>query len=426
MIKKLFFIIIAVMLLVKPIWAADMTVICNTANKCSTLPSEGAALFSVDDIKPSYNFPKEFSVFNQDLDEDCYLYLKTENIQDPDQLNQTLYTVIKDPLTTYFGSLEDMNRAAIDQNLTDLFNQGTINLGKVDKGETKTYLWAVTMDPDAGNQYQGKTTQFDFDMTFECGIPPTPSPTPTATPGPTSSPDPNSGKHTTLGKNGPTCENLTFEITFDVKNDGNPVVDQEITFSYGGDTWTEYTNDDGRANTDAIYNGSGELKAETTDGYPSQSLYVDDLGDCGGGIGGGFTFGAFTATQGLVSGAFDQALQEATKAAGLVLPDGQIKGESDICCPKIEPLWWIVLLAQTLWLVRYFMQRIKNMDKSQWLLMTLAVTTLAIIIHWLGHPWFVSRGYTQSPYCRWLWLMAIINGLILSSVFRYVYKEEHE
>jgi len=110
---------------------------------------------------------------------------------------------------------------------------------------------------------------------------PTTSPEPTTNPTPssTSSPDPKSGKRSALGKNGPTCEDLNFEVTYDLKEDGDPRKDIEVTLSYNGDKKTLKTDDGGRARTFFAYNGEGTVEAKNNSGYPEQSLHIDSL-DC--------------------------------------------------------------------------------------------------------------------------------------------------
>jgi len=153
--------------LVKPAWAADLTVTCD-GTLCSMSPYSGAALFSESDLKPSFNIPRDITVINNGGD-DCQLLMWTKNETDPDNLALVLFTVIDDGAISWFGAKAGNWGAGSSKNLADLFAAGDINLGTVGGGQTVNYLWAVTMDPDAGNQYQAKTMSFDFDVYFTCG-----------------------------------------------------------------------------------------------------------------------------------------------------------------------------------------------------------------------------------------------------------------
>lgn len=148
---------------------------------------------------------------------------------------------------------------------------------------------------------------------------PTNSPTPTATPvpGPTSTPGPEDGKHSYLGKNGPSCEQVNFEVTYDLKEDGKGQKDIEVTIEYNGDKKTVKTNEGGRAQVYFDYNGEGTIYADDNGDYPSQSLHVNAL-DCpstgvGGAIlgtttsstDGGKILGASTSTLG-ATGTFEE------------------------------------------------------------------------------------------------------------------------
>jgi len=435
MLKKLLISILLSLVFTNTVFAGDLTITCDN-DKCETVPGGEAALFAEYefpnyDIKPGDIIKRQITVNNFNA-ENCNLYLVIKNTVKllSYSLDEVLDTVIKDSNIEYYGKVSGTGGATGDKTLTDLYSDGVIYLGTITPGLSRVYDWIVSIDTGVGNEYQRAKTKFDFDMTFECGSPFNPTPTPSTTPTstPTSSPSP--GKQSSLGINRPTCENLNFEVTYDAKNDGNPSEGIEVKFSYLGNQQTVKTNINGRASVFFTYSGAGEVKAEALDGYATLTDNIADL-ICATGIGGGLVAGLTTAVEefsGVVAGAMESLWDEGQKLPGLIMGEqqGEVKGEDDACCPLIEPLWWIVLMMQTLFLVRFYMQRIKAVDKGGWLLVTLAASVLTIIIHWIGHPWFINRGYMESPYCNWVWLMAIINGLILGSVFSFVYKEEHE
>lgn len=65
--------------------------------------------------------------------------------------------------------------------IQDLYDGNEVGLGTLGLGETETYIYTITMR-DVGNEYQGKSTQFDMDFGYYI---PTPTPSPTLTPTPT-------------------------------------------------------------------------------------------------------------------------------------------------------------------------------------------------------------------------------------------------
>ncbi|OGD63037.1 hypothetical protein A2160_05330 [Candidatus Beckwithbacteria bacterium RBG_13_42_9] len=133
-----------------------------------------------------------------------------------------------------------------------------------------------------------------------------PNPEPSSSPAASASPNPQAGKTSALGKNGPTCENMEFEVTYDAKENGDSRKDVEVTFTYRGETKKAKTDENGRARVFFNYQGEGDLKAEATDGYPSQSIYVQNL-SCSASGQGGTVLGASTNTSGQVLGASTMA-----------------------------------------------------------------------------------------------------------------------
>lgn len=161
--------------------AADLTVACvggSGSNPCTTSPGGEAALFDVSNWLPGDTVSRRISVINRDINDDCELYLDTENETDPNNLDSVIFTVIKEETDDVFGVRDGVDRAASDKNFGDIFNTGSIYLGKVAALTSKNFDWVATFDFDAGNDYQSKGLVFDFDLVFTCGIPPTPTPTP--------------------------------------------------------------------------------------------------------------------------------------------------------------------------------------------------------------------------------------------------------
>lgn len=149
--------------------AANFSITCD-GHSCSTLPHSGAALFEEPDVKPGYNIYRQITVTNNGTD-DCSLHLNTNNFNDPNNLRGVLFTAINGNGTDWFGDSSG-GYASASHNFSDLQSTGEIHLGTVLKnGGVNNYDWLVTMDPNAGNTYQGRTMKFDFDLTFECRQP---------------------------------------------------------------------------------------------------------------------------------------------------------------------------------------------------------------------------------------------------------------
>ncbi|NMC36482.1 hypothetical protein GYA49_05560 [Candidatus Beckwithbacteria bacterium] len=132
-------------------------------------------------------------------------------------------------------------------------------------------VWGLSQAPYlAQNQY------------YDCGSGPKPTPT--------STPNPDGGKHSSMGKNGPTCEDSAIEVTYDARENGNKVEGVKVTFIYRGMRQIAHTNKDGRASVSYSHSGEGSIEAEAEDNFPNQAVYIDTL-ICDSGIGGGSILG---------------------------------------------------------------------------------------------------------------------------------------
>ena len=86
---------------------------------------------------------------------------------------------------------KSVNQTVWKSTLREFYDTSEAVLGLLGPGKTDSFEYTVTMNGNAGNEYQGQYTQFD--MLFGYFIPtvtPTPSNTPTPTPTPTSTPTP--------------------------------------------------------------------------------------------------------------------------------------------------------------------------------------------------------------------------------------------
>lgn len=106
---------------------------------------------------------------------------------------------------------------------------------------------------------------------------PTLTPVPTQPPVVTATPKPEDDKKSMdLSKSGPTCEERTFSVAVQLKDDGKEVRDVRVTFTYLGTTKQAITNNEGRAGVNLDYAGIGEVLAEA-DSWPTARTSVDEL-----------------------------------------------------------------------------------------------------------------------------------------------------
>ncbi|PIQ73513.1 hypothetical protein COV58_02095 [Candidatus Roizmanbacteria bacterium CG11_big_fil_rev_8_21_14_0_20_36_8] len=76
---------------------------------------------------------------------------------------------------------ESVSKVVWKSTLKDFYKTDEAVLGVLGPGKTDSFTYTITMNKDAGNQYQGKSTQFDLMFGF---FMPTVTPTPTLTPTP--------------------------------------------------------------------------------------------------------------------------------------------------------------------------------------------------------------------------------------------------
>lgn len=109
---------------------------------------------------------------------------------------------------------------------------------------------------------------------------PDPSEDPSPTPGiggPIPSPSPSLGKRSSIGYDANCNEN--FDVVLDVTEDGNPVENVKVTFTYKGHDTDATTNKDGRARISLRKDGDAPITAKA-DGFPGADMYVTFRTDC--------------------------------------------------------------------------------------------------------------------------------------------------
>ncbi len=144
--------------------AADLTVTCpDSASSCNISPS-GTPLFEEFNVYPGYTNTRQITVVNEDINDSCSLVLSIpeESISDPYNLAEVVLTDIESGVSYFDNTLET---------LFNLPAPGTLDLGTIPVNDSRVYNWTVTMDPEAGNEYQGVSTIFDFGLQFSCGEP---------------------------------------------------------------------------------------------------------------------------------------------------------------------------------------------------------------------------------------------------------------
>lgn len=168
--KILSIFILLFFIFVSPAFAVDLSVTC-TSSTCDLSPASGA-LFNEANFAPGQSVTRTISVKNDNVNDDCYLELKTKNTSDPNNLAPLLFTVIKNNTTDIYGVSDGTSAAKNTKKIKDIFTSGYIALGTILKSSSKNFYWVATFDPTANDDFQGKQTTFDFDLSFTCGIPP--------------------------------------------------------------------------------------------------------------------------------------------------------------------------------------------------------------------------------------------------------------
>jgi len=126
----------------------------------------------------------------------------------------------------------------------------------------------------------------------------TPSPTPVSTPGVGGTTDDSNQKKSKLSLSGPSCGNTQFTAIYELTSpDKEEIKNKEVTFSYRNQDRKIKTNTDGRAELSFDFNQADSVAAKV-DGFPSQSLFVNQPSNCKTGS----VLGTSTADSGLGQG----------------------------------------------------------------------------------------------------------------------------
>jgi hypothetical protein len=152
--KKILFIIFLFIFAPPIIAGNDITITCSASSctKSSELP-----LFNELNLAPNFSRSQTLKVINNRPD-NCNLLFKL-NSDSPKNLLSSVETIsiVADNNVWYAGSL------------SDLYNDKTHQLGNIDTNQYKNYLWTVSINQSAGNDYQLQNNNFDIDFNFTCG-----------------------------------------------------------------------------------------------------------------------------------------------------------------------------------------------------------------------------------------------------------------
>lgn len=180
--KQLFFTSLFLLIFSKVSFGADITVICNLSDCgadateiCTMYPADYTPLFEESGMMPGDTARRVLRVENQGSCDcggvDIEIYNEQLSPTTPASFPSELFTVIKNGVSDVYGARDGSKKASGNKDLQDAYDE-IISLGALNAGQTKSFDWLVTFNPNAGNEYQNARTQFDFDMMFTCGAEP--------------------------------------------------------------------------------------------------------------------------------------------------------------------------------------------------------------------------------------------------------------
>ncbi|MBP9690734.1 hypothetical protein KBD81_01500 [Candidatus Woesebacteria bacterium] len=166
-----------------PIYATDFSMKCD-AEACK--PDSIARFFDEDTLwYPTYGKSNTVTIKNTS-ETSQYIGHRAFNIRTSStaDLSKALdLTIVR----------KSVNKVVWKSTLREFYDSHEAVLAVLGSGKTDSFEYTIVMNRDAGNEYQGATTQFDllFGFFMPTVTPtPTPTPTPTSTPTPTHTPPP--------------------------------------------------------------------------------------------------------------------------------------------------------------------------------------------------------------------------------------------
>lgn len=400
----------------KRVLAVDLTVTCAENGPCSLAPFPGAALFSENNFLPGDSVTKQITVVNNDTDEDCYLYLVTENeTQSPGGFAEKLFTVIKKGASDIYGVRDGSDQATGDKKLADLFSGSAIFLSTIAKNSSEIFAWTVTFDFTSGNYYQNASMAFNFDLTFSCGFPPVPTPTPV----PTSPP----GGGGPAGGPGPACTDAkpglptgfsavagpgTGQVTLSWLPPSLPYTYFLIAYSDSSSWPPKWGNPD-----------VGDVSSFTVSGLGAGTYWFwlragngCMPGDFVGPISPGAIAGV--AGGGVAPGFAPGVLGVETPGE---LGEGEATREGEVMGAPGKPIcwWWLILALIGAGLVGAYCWLISKTQKKFSWYFPVGVAVLGYI----GDRFFAHRFLAPSHFCNWMWLWSILSAFLPTGLYLY-------
>jgi len=209
------------------------------------------------------------------------------------ELSHASFKLVKKEVPTITVCLDGENERTIPRT-TDAWNrvlysypEAKVGVCPTPKEPTSTIRWCFPTEnghearaipstdptPEVGKPWQaGMNRSCEFDNgTGGPESTPTPTPESTPTPTPEAKKDP---KHTALGYE-VRCEWNHVLVTFDVKENDDPIKDREVTFKYDRRESKTRTNDEGRAVVSFDLASENVAVYAEIDDYPDQSQLVE-------------------------------------------------------------------------------------------------------------------------------------------------------
>ncbi|OGK62350.1 hypothetical protein A2334_03015 [Candidatus Roizmanbacteria bacterium RIFOXYB2_FULL_38_10] len=299
-------------------------------------------------------------------------------------------------------------------------NGETELLTSLGNGSSETFAFTVSMDLDAGNEYQNTSTKFDLSIGFL---------------------DQPIGKTSSLYTS---CTNSNFDAIMELKDNGVVQSGVKVKFTYKGSVQEVNTGSDGKAVAGYSYSTDDEVKAEPDNGYPSQTVTIR-YADCqqqssassssaqssssapSGGVLGLFTtfFGGPAVPAGEVAG---ETTITSTPAPTLSPPEtreqiGEVKGIETCNC-----LWWQILLVEGILASLYYFLVAKNINNRKHNLMGLAGVIATFLVFRLINKCFTYSFFvfanTSSFFCRYFIVLDLMIIVSITLIRRLLLKNQ--
>jgi len=388
--------------LAKPSWA----MITKTAGNLE-LVLNSEPLFSPSIIwAPGDSHSVNFTVRNKDSNAKK-VQLAAFNTDQTGGLAEKMYVQINEGTTNLYG-------ASNSKTMKDFWDDGEISLSSVSGGGEKTYTMMVSMNSNAGNEYQGMQATFDMRIGFADEKKATVTVAGVSAPGSTTAPP---ACTATAPLNAPSLTLVNTEI--------NTVI---LSWAAVAPV-THYSIQYGTAPGIYIFGADnvGNVTNYTVSGLSAGTVYyfqVRGVNNCAPGpwsneVHSGVVAGAFIAP-GPAHG-FAPVLGEKTpgqlgeaKTTQKVTPEekGQIKGEK-----KQKACWWWLILSLSEFILLFLFHWLapkKEKIYRFWPLVSVILAALAFIgDHFLAHRYFLP-----SRYCHLMWLWAMLAAITPYLFFR--------